>query len=502
MYFKKIEFVGNKRHLIFILSTGLAIGIYLLFSSHTYAIGLPLDDSWIYQTYARNLVKFGRWVYEDGQVTGGATGPLWVIVLAISYLLELNPLYWAYFISGVLLFLIGEFGARIIDLYLHEKRVISTLGGVIVIFEWHNVWAAVSGMETIFFECLLLLVFLLLLDHDKRLSMWFLIGLIIGVSVWVRPDGLTLLGPALFLSVIQPQKMKYKLRALLIVLFGFGITFAFYLLFNYQIANTWWPNTFYAKQAEYSILRELPYFQRLLHQFLIPITGVGALFLPGFLMVLWRGFIEKKWELIALSLWCLGFLGIYAYRLPVTYQHGRYAIPMITTYIVLGFIGTVYWFNQNKTIRLKLVSRVWGLSIVVLTSVFWLLGANAYGKDVAAIETEMVAVARWVRENTPKNSIIAVHDIGAIGYFSNRKIIDLAGLVSPDVIPIIRDEAAISTYLEKKNADYLVTFPNWYPDLVKNLEIIYSTNGQFAPRLGGENMAVYLWKAPKRINPY
>ena len=43
--------------------------------------------------------------------------------------------------------------------------------------------------------------------------------------------------------------------------------------------------------------------------------------------------------------------------------------------------------------------------------------------------------------NTPPDALIAAHDIGAVGYFGQRRLLDLAGLVSPEVIPFIRDEA-------------------------------------------------------------
>ncbi|PKN95090.1 MAG: hypothetical protein CVU45_00835, partial [Chloroflexi bacterium HGW-Chloroflexi-7] len=47
-----------------------------------------------------------------------------------------------------------------------------------------------------------------------------------------------------------------------------------------------------------------------------------------------------------------------------------------------------------------------------------------------------------------------------------RQIIDLAGLIQPELIPIIRDEAGIKLYLTNANADYLVVFRDWYPGLV------------------------------------
>jgi hypothetical protein len=86
-----------------------------------------------------------------------------------------------------------------------------------------------------------------------------------------------------------------------------------------------------------------------------------------------------------------------------------------------------------------------------------------------------------------------VHDIGAVGYFSQRPLIDLAGLVSPDVFPIIRDEEALLALMESQRAEYLVTFPGWYPRIVTDPRVclVHTSGGTWSPQAGGENMAVY-----------
>ncbi|MGV8018322.1 MAG: hypothetical protein AB2L26_09125 [Ignavibacteria bacterium] len=40
----------------------------------------------------------------------------------------------------------------------------------------------------------------------------------------------------------------------------------------------------------------------------------------------------------------------------------------------------------------------------------------------------------WIKENTKPEDIIATHDVGAIGYYSDRKIVDVAGLITPELI--------------------------------------------------------------------
>ena len=83
----------------------------------------------------------------------------------------------------------------------------------------------------------------------------------------------------------------------------------------------------------------------------------------------------------------------------------------------------------------------------------------------------MVDLALWLRNNTPESSLIALHDIGIVGYYSDRKIIDLVGLTNPEVRKYYWDgnsmrlfslsERKVIEYLKKKKPDYLVMFPEW-----------------------------------------
>ena len=105
----------------------------------------------------------------------------------------------------------------------------------------------------------------------------------------------------------------------------------------------------------------------------------------------------------------------------------------------------------------------------------------------------MVELSRWIEKNTDPGALIAAHDIGALGYFGGREILDLAGLISPEVIPFIRDEKRLREYLDFREADYLMTFPNWYEMLNADLVPIYQSTAPFSPAAGGENMAIYRW---------
>jgi hypothetical protein len=280
-------------------------------------------------------------------------------------------------------------------------------------------------------------------------------------------------------------------------LIGFGVLFAFYLLFNLWITGTPLPNTYYAKQAEYAILLQMTLYERFGNILVLLLVGAGAVLLPGALMTFVVAIRNLRWGMLAAFLWVLGYAALYAVRLPVTYQHGRYFMPAMPVYFLLGLAGLIAFLAvMGKRGWRWVLGMVWQLTLVLVAGMFWLVGARTYGEDVAVIESEMVTVAQWVAQNTPPDALIASHDIGALGYFAGRNLIDLAGLISPEVVPFIRDENQLAGYLDQRSPGWLVTFPGWYPQITRDRQPVFTSNGQFAPALGEENMAVYRWAMP------
>lgn len=474
--------------------SGISIAGYLLASLLVHGIGFPLDDAWIHQTYARNLAQFGEWAFLPGQPSAGSTSPLWSVLLAIGHYLNVGPFIWTFclgwFILSALAFAAVKGSTRFFPALERKAFWI----GVFLIFEWHLVWAACSGMETLLFSLLILMSLSVMARTPLN---GFGLGIIIGLSTWVRPDGITLVGPALLCIFLIERDWGTRIKSALFLTLGFLALFLPYLSFNKVLSGSVWPNTFFAKQAEYTEHLQFPLWERVAAQFQIPVVGAGGLLIPGFVMINIQAVRRRNWVGVAGSLWFLGYLILYALRLPVTYQHGRYVIPALPIYFIWSLAGFGYWVQlDSPQFWRRVIGKAWLLSISLVWVVFWFLGARAYGRDVAVINTEMVAISRWLAENSEPEALVAAHDIGALGYFGERAMLDLAGLVSPEVIPFIRDEKKLEKFIDEVGADYLVTFPGWYPHLVQRGKQVYCSMGAFSPAMGGENMCVYKWQHP------
>ncbi len=485
---------GLRRNQVLILMAAeiITVGGYLAFAVFQGFSGFPLDDAWIHQVYARNLAQRGEWSFNPGQPSGGSTSPLWSFLLAGGYLFQLNPLVWSGLLAGIALWITGCLVEGIVRAWYPDYGNNIPWVGLFFVLEWHLVWAAVSGMETALYICLIMAVFFTLRPQNRHYG-WA--GALIGLCTWVRPDGITLLGPAFFILLFEQGTMKQKTKNLIHVVIVVLLFFIPYLFFNLKLAGSVWPSTFSAKQAEYQASAGLPFIERLWSLFLPFLAGGGVILLPGLAAAITRIWREKMVEPFAIFLWFSGILFLYALRLPVNYQHGRYMMPAMAAFFLVGLWGMIAWVNhwpENKFTTLT--GLFWKTCLATVTGVFLFLGCLTYKTDVAIIHTEMVQTALWIDENTPTDTRVAAHDIGALGYFSQREITDLAGLVNPDVIPIVRDEKALAAYMNDHNIDYFVTFPGWYPSLTADQKPVYITNGVYSPKSGGENMAVYRWR--------
>lgn len=455
----------------------IAIGVaspllYVIVARVFGVVGFPLDDAWIHQVYARNLGWYGQWAFTLGQPSAGSTSPLWTFLLAIGYALRIDYAVWTITINAILLGVLTLFVAQVANLR-HNLRYVALL----IPLEWHLVWAAASGMETILF-CVLIVAAWFFVKRSP-----FVCGVMIGLAVWTRPEGVTLLPfCAWALWAADGGGIRF-LKRLGVMIAGAALIVIPYLLFNVSLSGQIFPNTFFAKQSEYAILTQLPLWQRMFNIFSSPFIGVTVLLLPGI-------FLSKRWGMLV---WVCLFLFLYVFRLPVTYQHGRYLIPVIPLLIIMGSDGMMWVRLNAEAMWWRLLSRAWVLTVCVVAVAFWVIGLNAWITDVRLINNEMVRVAKWVNENVPRGSSVAAHDIGALGYFADVRLIDLAGLVSPDVIPLMGDEARLWVFIRERNSQYVINYPGWCPNFLssESLTPIFQTGTLCDPLNPNFYMTVY-----------
>jgi hypothetical protein len=492
-------------YLVTVIAAFLIAAAFLGAASRCDGFGFPLDDGWIHQTYARNLAQTGRLAYVMDELSTGSTSPLWTLLLSLGYLLPVPPFLWTYVLGGACWLAVAWASEVLTRRLFPHQRAVARWVGLACLLEWHLVWAAFSGMETMLFTFLSLF----LIERYAAGAHPFALGVIGGLLLLTRPEGIVLVGLTIAVVIADQLRRSQSRRllargGLLSVLIdlaaGLAVLLIPYVIFNQVVSGQPLPNTFYAKQAEYRALLAQPIWTRLWVVVRRTLVGPQVLLIPGFVwqavQVVRRGTRERPSRALSVLpvVWWAAYLTMYALLLPVDYQHGRYLVPTIPTLLVYGITGTALWLRpRSAQMGARVLSRAVVLTVCCLFAAFLVIGWRAYADDVCVINGEMVEVARWIEANTPPDALVAAHDIGAIGYYGRRPLLDLAGLVTPDVIPFIRDEPQLLEFVLSREADYLVTFPSWYPEIVADarLRMEYQTQCQLTREKGSDNMAVY-----------
>ncbi|NWG16357.1 MAG: hypothetical protein HXY41_06950 [Chloroflexi bacterium] len=466
--------------------------------------GFPLDDSWIHQVYGRNLAQTGLWAFVPGAPSAASTAPLYTVLLAAGYTLGMPFKLWTHGLGALALAAAGLTGARLAARLMPEQQYIGLAAGLALVGTWHLVWAAASGMETMLFS--LWTLALMTLGWDAPEGGWrrgALFGVCAALAALTRPEGVLLAGlvGAAVLAARLPAGRRRWLPWLLGAGAGFVVCIAPYLILNLQLTGGLLPNTAAAKQAEYApIIALLPYPRRLWEMFRPIFAGGQILLLPGlvyFIVMTARRLRADREKLLFLLPvgWALALVALYAARLPAPYQHGRYVIPALPSLVLVGVVGTAWMLRESRrTLAGRVVSRALAAAGALAFGYFALAGAGIYSHDVDIIDEEMVTAAQWIQTHLPPEDRLAVHDIGAVGYFAPRPILDLAGLVNPEIIPFIRDAAALWDWMQANDARYLMAFPDQIPGQNPDdprLCRVFVTGGKASPAAGGANMAVY-----------
>jgi hypothetical protein len=123
--------------------------------------------------------------------------------------------------------------------------------------------------------------------------------------------------------------------------------------------------------------------------------------------------------------------------------------------------------------------------------------ASLYAWNVDNINQMQVALGRWAVEHTPSDAVLALNDIGAITYISERPVVDLAGLVTPEIIPLLRvpdRDARLLDFMAAQDVEVVMIFPNWFPGLAARndvLEPVHEVTLERNTICGSEAMVVY-----------
>ena len=187
-----------RRHAPAALLAGLAIAIAWAFAAtvlvHTRPMGLPLDDSYIYLTYAKQIGRGQPFSYfPGGGYSAGSTSALWPFVLAPLWALGArgHALVWASYLVSAALYVVTVLGVRAVAAAI-AGELAGVVAGVIALSIAPLAWAALSGMEVAFATALLVTALRLLLTAPTTGGPGWRLGACLAALSLSRPEAMAI----------------------------------------------------------------------------------------------------------------------------------------------------------------------------------------------------------------------------------------------------------------------------------------------------------------------
>jgi hypothetical protein len=450
------------------------------------AAGFPLDDSWIHLHFARNLASGAGFAYNPGQPVSGSTAPLWTLLLAAGAAVAGASLAMAKTL-GVASGIAAALVARRAAIAFGAAPATALVAAVGLLWTGAFAWGALSGME-VTLAALLVAVALWALAHDAT----WLTAVAVALAALARPEAVVL---APLLAVARPLTAR---RALVFIVVTAAVLAPF-VAFSYATVGRPLPATAVAKieggllgwlgglrePAAVTWLSRPRDFGLEWLRWLLTTHPLLPLALPAAVLA-WRR-CGRALGVAALALIAhpLAMALLAPYRGPA-FQEGRYSTHL------LPLAAVVLAAAPGKAVRAKPVV----LGIVLLVSLVALApAAERYAWGVQNINAMQVHLGRWLDAQTPPSATLAVNDIGAIAFFSRRPVLDLMGLVTPEILPYRRDgEAGVIAYIARQCPDYVVIFPAWFPRLAARADLmtpVYTVRLQRIEVAGAPEMVVY-----------
>ncbi len=448
------------------------------------SFGLPLDDTYILLHYANNFSKGFIFQYNIGEYTPGTTSAIYVIILGLLFLLFENQLIISVIVSSIFhivsviatLFLSKLYFEELSKkyLYISNNKYLELIPSLIVILIGRYNWISQSGMETTLFVSLILIGIYFhskeIINNQQKLTS----GIIFALASLTRPEGYLISGLYFLdkLFYLLKLKNKNKFRFYILEIFIFSLIILPYPIFSFITTGSIFPTTYKAINVRHAEYQNLRFLYKFLTSLFSDIPILALIFLVNIFLFI-RNIKKYFNELSFLRL--LNFLTLllplaFAIHFPV-WNNGRYMIPFIVLVAINSFYSFIIYISklESKKFFNKLVLA---LSIVILISPipYYIVFSKHLSKNIDNINNMQCKAGIWVRDNIKAEIPIATNDIGAIVYYSNHKILDLEGLVSPEVLrfrnyTIEQRNDSLFDYCLSRNVKYMLIFDNWYPGM-------------------------------------
>ncbi|HEX9640449.1 MAG TPA: hypothetical protein VGB13_03975 [Candidatus Krumholzibacteria bacterium] len=402
------------------------------------------DDSYIYAQFARNLARSGELVFQRGEAIHAATSPLWAALGAVGVLLGFDAFVWLKFL-GIACGAVAVFWMTQLSLASSRNAFSGLLVAVAFAVEpWFVRWSA-SGMETALAALLVVAILRFGWCEQGRPRALFGMCLAAGLAPLVRPEAVLLSAMVALRLLMSPRRSEVAAWVALVAPLGL---WAAYALPSY---GHLWPQTVKAKSTPLGLdpSRLLANLRVLATQLAVaaPVALAGLVAAA----LRWRKRRrQESWLSAVLWVWIVALPTIYLIR----------DVSVVSRYLEL-ILPVILFLGGRAILQSRAGRGLWmgQIFLALALSIFWISpSTRAFSRS---IDVALGDIAEWLRLNSHEDDIVAVYDIGLVGYRADRRLLDLGGLVHPGINELrnsVDDEEIVrrGLFRDYGDPDYLV----------------------------------------------
>ena len=463
------------------------------------------DDTFIQLQYARNFASGHGLIFNPGERVYGCTSPLWAALVGDGMALGFDGLR----VARVLGFLATLWSVGLFLQLMRRNLKTPALCAAATVAWAGHAWMlrwSLSGIETPLAVALVLAGFVAFTEGQQWGARPVRTGALWALAALTRPEAALLLGLwGVFLLVDTDSRPG--LRRLV---FGSLPPLAIYgawLLFARFYFGSALPQTLLAKAAGPAGLDVR--LQNLWRQ--VRIIGATDGLMAGLLILtllvggtrLWtRRPLTQRAQRLLPWVWLVMVPALYVARgVPV---RSRDLLPLLPVLSWLAWRAVECWSLEGgakpRTVRtVVLGTTLAALVLVQNIAVFRGVVLPQARALSTGLRGSLVPWGRWLRKNTPQRTEIATSEIGALGYFGKRRVVDLAGLVTPQMAPYLEREMPADAIANFRFAAF--ARPEYLVDLGPRPDDL-RLRSRYAPALALLSVARMLGPDPGRPAPF
>jgi len=398
------------------------------------AASLRFEDALIVLRYARNLAGGEGFVFNVGERVLGVTTPLHTLISSVFIPLGLDHAPTAQNISG-LLFLVLEGGVLLLLCVRLGYAWLGLLAAMLTVTNF-NLNYLYIGMEAHQFAFCILLAFVLYLD-GRQVST----GVVLGVAFLYRYDAALMAGLIGTALLIERRRFPARLAV------SFLLTVLPWLVFAQLYFGSIIPEPLGAKQDAVTVGSYLMYVFMYYKETFKTILGLftsNEFLLAGFSYLYPVALLAGAWELVrrnrrfaVLAAYPVLHVCIYAFigSDPLFTWHYYILNPVVMLFAVFGVFALITRPLERLLVgrgtRALQVATAVGLiliSAVVMVRMFRNAN-NPYQRDPHT--AQLWNMAEWLEGRFDEHTTLLQPSIGILGWVTNMRMIDHAGLVTP-----------------------------------------------------------------------